>query len=153
MVPESVEREVVIEAPVELVWSIVTEPEHVAKWLSDSVEIDLRAGGDAAFDWEAHGVTRARIEKIEAPHLFTFRWVATTGAHPGEQLTEGNSTLVEFHLSREGERTRLRVVETGFPWLERSEQERAEIADGHDGGWERELGELVEYVSRVRASA
>jgi uncharacterized protein YndB with AHSA1/START domain len=32
MVPESIEREVLIEAPVELVWSIVTEPEHVGRW-------------------------------------------------------------------------------------------------------------------------
>ncbi len=153
MVPESVEREVVIEAPVEFVWSIVTEPEHVAKWLSDSVEIDARAGGDAAFVWDRHGITRARVEKVEPPHLFAFRWVATTGAHPGQPVADGNSTLVEFHLSPEGDGTRVRVVETGFPRLERSEQERYDVADSHDSGWERELGELVDYATRVRVSA
>lgn len=153
MVPESVEREVVIEAPVEFVWSLVTEPAHVAKWLSDAVEIDLRAGGDAAFTWERHGLTRARVEKVEAPHLFAFRWVAMPGVDPGQPVADGNSTLVEFHLSPEGDGTRVRVVETGFPVLERSEADRAEIAGDHDSGWERELGELVEYATRVRASA
>jgi uncharacterized protein YndB with AHSA1/START domain len=44
MVPGSIERDILIDAPVEVVWSIVTEPEHVGRWLSDSVEIDLRGG-------------------------------------------------------------------------------------------------------------
>jgi uncharacterized protein YndB with AHSA1/START domain len=46
MVPGSIERDILIDAPVEVVWSIVTEPEHVGRWLSDSVEIDLRPGGE-----------------------------------------------------------------------------------------------------------
>ena len=153
MIPESVEREVLIEAPVELVWSIVTEPEHVAEWLSDAVQIDLRPGGDAAFTWEGYGLTRARVEKVEAPHLFAFRWLARPGGDPGQPVGDGNSTLVEFHLSPEGDGTRVRVVETGFPLLDRPESDRADIARDHDNGWERELGELVGYAMRVRASA
>src|SRR5262245_12441766 len=35
VVPDSVQREVLIDAPVEVVWSIVTEPEHIGRWLSD----------------------------------------------------------------------------------------------------------------------
>lgn len=36
MVPDSIEREVLIDAPEEVVWSIVTEPAHMGQWLSDS---------------------------------------------------------------------------------------------------------------------
>ena len=39
MVPERIEREIVIDAPLEVVWSIVTEPAHVGSWFSDSAEI------------------------------------------------------------------------------------------------------------------
>lgn len=150
MVPDSVEREVLIEAPVDVVWAIVIEPEHIAQWLGNSAEIDARPGGDAAFGWERHGVTRARVEQIDAPHLFAFRWVSAASARSGEELTDGNSTLVEFHLSAEDECTRLRVVESGFPGLDGSENQNAAVAEDHDNGWGRELGDLQDYVAQVR---
>src|SRR5688572_3506323 len=105
MVPDRIEREILIHAPVEVVWGLVTEPEHVGSWFSDSADIDLRPGGEATLTWDEHGSVRARVEKVEPQHLFSFRWARPVGAEPGE----GNSTLVEFTLSAEDERTRLRV--------------------------------------------
>jgi len=152
MVPESVEREVLIEAPVEVVWSIITEPEHVSRWLSDSAQIDLRSGGDAVFKWEEFGAARARVERVEPPHLFAFRWVTAAGKGADQAVGDGNSTLVELRLSAEGESTRLRVVESGFPQLDGSEAENANYAAKHSNGWDRELGELRDYVVQVHAS-
>lgn len=150
MVPEQIEREVLIEAPLEVVWAVVTEQEHVGGWFSDSAEIDLRPGGEAALTWEKHGTARAWVEKVEPPHSFSFRWTRPMGA----ELRTGNSTLVEFSLSAEGEHTRLRVVESGFPELEGSEEEKATYAEGNVEGWKHELGDLVEYVAKqVRATA
>jgi uncharacterized protein YndB with AHSA1/START domain len=153
MVPESIEREVLIEAPVELVWSIVTEPEHVARWLSDSVQLDLRPGGSAVFIWEEHGSVGARVERVEPPHLFAFRWVNAGGKSANQGVEEGNSTLVEFRLSAEGASTRLHVTESGFRQLDGSENENASHVENHLSGWDRELGELREYVAKVHASA
>jgi uncharacterized protein YndB with AHSA1/START domain len=154
MVPGSIERDILIDAPVEVVWSIVTEPEHVGRWLSDSVEIDLRPGGEAVFTWEEFGSPRATVERVDPPHLFAFRWV-TAGEKAGAdtEVGEGNSTLVEFWLSAEGESTRLRVVESGFPQLDGSEEENAKYAENHLDGWSRELGELRDYVAKVHTSA
>jgi len=150
MVPERIEREVLIEAPLEVVWAVVTESDHVAGWFGDSAEIDLRPGGEAVLTWEKHGSALARVEKVEPPHTFSFRWARPMGAEPNES----NSTLVEFNLSAEGEHTRLRVVESGFPSLEGSEEEKAAYADGNRKGWKAELGDLEEYVAElVRASA
>jgi uncharacterized protein YndB with AHSA1/START domain len=149
MVPERIEREILINAPPEVVWSVVTEPDHLSGWFSDSVEIDLRPGGDAIFAWEEHPSARARIEKVEPPHYFSFRWIRRTGAEP----REGDSTLVEFSLSAEGDGTRLRVVESGFTELEWSEEEKVRYASENERGWLLELEELREYVSkRVRGS-
>jgi uncharacterized protein YndB with AHSA1/START domain len=149
MVPDRIEREILIDAPVEVVWALVTEPEHVGSWFSDSADIDLRPGGEATLTWDEHGSVRARVEKVEPQHYFSFRWARPVDAEPAE----GNSTLVEFSLSAEDERTRLRVVESGFRELDRPEADQATYAEENTQGWEHELGELSEYASsQVRAS-
>ena len=148
MVPDRIEREILIAAPQEVVWAIVTEPEHVGRWFSDSAEIDLRPGGKAVFSWDAHGPAYARVEKVEAPHTFAFRWIRT-GAEP----RAGNATFVEFTLRAEGEKTRLRVVETGFLELDWPEDEKTRYAEENTRGWALELGELENYASKhARAS-
>jgi uncharacterized protein YndB with AHSA1/START domain len=144
MVPDRIEREVLIEAPVEVVWSIVTESEHVGTWFSDSAEIDLSPGGKAVLTWDEHGTFPGRVERVEPPRFISFRWARPAGAEPGE----GNSTLVEFILSAEGEGTRLQVVESGFSELDATDEEKAKYRDGNIEGWEKELGELQEYVSK-----
>lgn len=150
MVPERIEREILIDAPLEVVWSVVTEPEHVGGWFSDSAEIDLRPGGEAVLTWNEHGTARAVVEKVEPPHLFSFRWGRGSGVEP----REGNATLVEFSLSAEGESTRLRVLETGFQELDGTEDEKAKYSEENRQGWAHELGDLREYVSKqVRGSA
>jgi uncharacterized protein YndB with AHSA1/START domain len=145
MVPEQIEREVLVEAPVETVWAVITEPEHVGRWFGDSAEIDLRPGGRAEVTWKKHGTTYARVEKVEAPHFFSFRWARPLGAEPGA----GNTTLVEFSLVEEGAGTRLRVVESGFPALEGTEEEKAAYAEGNTEGWASELAELQEYAASL----
>jgi uncharacterized protein YndB with AHSA1/START domain len=136
------------------VWSIITEPEHVGGWFSDSAAIDLRPGGELILSWEAHGSEHWRVELVDPPHFDSFRWMRAVQEHPtGAELPEGNSTLVEFSLTAEGEGTRLRVVESGFRQLDGSEEENAKDAEEHRRGWELELGELREYVStHVRGS-
>ena len=124
MVPDRIEREILIDAPLEVVWAVVTEPAHVGSWFGDSAAIDLRPGGEAMLTWEKYGSFRARVEKVEPPHVFAFRWSRPADTEP----RPGNSTLVEFSLSGEGETTRLRVVESGFTELDGSDDSaRGEI--------------------------
>jgi uncharacterized protein YndB with AHSA1/START domain len=144
MVPQRIEREIVIHAPVEVVWSVVTEPEHISGWFSDSADLDLRPGGRAVLHWNDFGTVQGRVERVEPPHFFSFRWAVD----PGREIDEGNSTLVEFSLRAEQDSTRLTVVETGFQGLARPEDEKQRHFDSHRRGWELELGELEEYVGR-----
>ena len=144
MVPQRIEREIVIDAPVEVVWSVVTEPEHISGWFSDSADLDLRPGGRAVLHWNDFGTVQGRVERVEPPHFFSFRWAVD----PGRDVDEGTSTLVEFSLRAEQDSTRLTVVETGFQGLARPEDEKQRYFDSHRRGWELELGELGEYVGR-----
>ena len=149
MVPERIEREILIDAPLEVVWAVVTEPEHVSRWFGDSADIDLRPGGKAIFTWREHGTVHGRVETVRRPHFFSFRWIRGSETEP----REGNSTLVEFSLSPEDGRTRLRVVESGFPALDASDADKTTDADEHRQGWLRELDELRDYVGAHQASA
>ena len=142
-VPDRIDHEVLVEAPLERVWAIVTEPAHVGAWFGDSAEIDLRPGGEMTLFWKDHGSFLGRVEQVEPPRLFSFRWARPTGVTPAE----GNATLVEFTLTPEGANTRLRVVESGFRELDLPEAEQAEYAAGNRKGWAQEIGELVEYAT------
>jgi uncharacterized protein YndB with AHSA1/START domain len=149
MVPDRIEREILIDAPLDAVWSIVTQPEHVGGWFSDAAEIDLRPDGEGVLTWNEYGGFRLRVERVEPPHAFAFRWARPAGAEP----RAGNATLVEFTLSAEGAGTRLRVVESGFRGLDTSEEETAKHVEDNSAGWDHELGELREYAARKVGAA
>jgi uncharacterized protein YndB with AHSA1/START domain len=148
MIPSEIEREVLIDAPPETVWSIVTEPAHISSWFSDAAEIDLRPGGEGTLTFDDRATSqraavRLVVQSVVSPHRFSFRWDYPAGA----QAHEGNSLHVEFTLTAEGEKTRLRVVESGFEGLERPAEEKQGYADAHGKGWETHLENLRDYVA------
>jgi uncharacterized protein YndB with AHSA1/START domain len=150
MVPQRIEREILIDAPVEVVWAVVTEAEHISGWFSDAVDLDLRPGGTAVLHWDDYGTVHGRVERVEPPHFFSFRWVVS----PGPDVAGDNSTLVEFSLRAEGDATRLTVVESGFRDLAGPDDEKQGHVDSHRRGWRLELGELDAYVGqRTRTPA
>ena len=154
MIPDRLEREIYIEAPPELVWSIVTEPEHVAGWFSETVEMDVREGGEASFTWPGQGPARARIERLDPPRLFAFRWMRDVRSPPrGRELDPTNSTLVEIALTPEGDGTRLTVTESGFRALAGGGDDIASYAEDNRDGWRRETEDLRAYVLGVVGAA
>jgi uncharacterized protein YndB with AHSA1/START domain len=148
---DQIERETTIDAPVERVWALLTEPEHVGRWFGDAgAEIDLRPGGEIVMRWAEHGATRGRVEAVEPHRRFAYRW-APYRDPGGEEPVEGNSTLVEFTLSAAGDATRLRVVESGFAALACSDEQRAKNLASNTEGWRLELGDLADYAAQVAA--
>jgi uncharacterized protein YndB with AHSA1/START domain len=151
MTPDLIERETTIAAPVERVWSLITESQHVGRWFGDAgAEIDLRPGGAMVMRWSEHGEVHARVEDVDPPRRFAYRWAARN-AGPGDELGAGNSTRVEFTLTPEGDQTRLRVIESGFAALDVDDQARAKHHAENVGGWAAELGELAAYAQQVAA--
>jgi uncharacterized protein YndB with AHSA1/START domain len=151
MTPDRIEREITIAAPVDRVWSVLTEAEHIGGWFADAgAEIDLRPGGALVMRWQEYGMTRARVETVEPPHRFAYRWTAHH-AEQGAEPEPGNSTLVEFTLAPEGDETRLRVVETGFAALATSDEQRGKNYDDNVDGWKQMLGRIDTYVGQVTA--
>jgi uncharacterized protein YndB with AHSA1/START domain len=151
MVNDQIERETLINAPVERVWELITEAEHLGRWFGDAgAEIDLRPGGAIVLRWAEYGTNRGRVVAVEPHTRFSYRW-APFKDPGGEEPDDGNSTLVEFTLQPEGDATRLRVVESGFASLATSDEQRAKNLNGNTDGWAQEIGELREYAEKVAA--
>ena len=146
--PEQIEREIVIDAPPQRVWAMLTQPEHIGTWFGDAgAEVDLRPGGALVLRWQEFGTVHSTIERLEPPRYLAWRWAST----PDQTPRDDNSTLVEFSLTPEGDGTRLRVVESGFHNLAMSPEQQAKRIAENRQGWLEELTELQTYAQQVAA--
>ncbi|GAA2306807.1 SRPBCC family protein [Actinomadura luteofluorescens] len=140
-----IERETLIAASLDRVWSLVADPGF---WVAD---VPGPPGGAAEGESMVvknaeHGDFPVRVEKVEPPTYVAYRWVS---AFPGEELRDDNSTLVEFTLTPEGGKTRLRVVESGFAALAGSDDLRRKAMEDNTGGWPQVLDA---FKTRVEAA-
>jgi uncharacterized protein YndB with AHSA1/START domain len=147
-IPTSIEREIVIEAPIDIVWRTVTEPELIPLWFSDTAAIEVRPGGHGELGFTDGATAKAVaapivVEVVETPTTFSFRWGHADGVEP----TAGNSMLVEFTLQSEGDTTRLRVVETGHVVMDWPDDQKATYAADHAHGWNLHLGRLQDHFA------
>ena len=148
MVPAEIEREVLIEAPIDVVWRVVTQPDQITRWFSSEAEVEGRAGGDGRLAFPSGEVYYLRVEVFEPPHRFAYRWLHEEGVTARPE----NSMLVEFTLSAEAGNTRLRVVESGFDKVDWADEAKARYAEEHSTGWDEVLGRLREYGPRSSAA-
>jgi uncharacterized protein YndB with AHSA1/START domain len=136
---DSIERTILIAAPIERVWDIVTTPEHIGRWFGDAGA--ERQGDVIKMRWEEHGEAELRVVRSEAPTVFAYRWDANVAGI--------GDTLVEFTLATEGDRTRVTVVESGWTKLRTSAEEQTRLREGNVRGWEFEMGDLERYAHNV----
>jgi uncharacterized protein YndB with AHSA1/START domain len=144
----AIEKDILISAPAETVYRVITEPAQIARWFADAADLDPVPGGQGSLTFEDRATSQRMAVKLtvqaaEPPHRFAFRW-----DYPdGEQPTESNSLLVEFTLTAEGDSTRLRVTESGFTALRKPDAEKAGYYEAHDKGWDAHLASLQNYVA------
>ncbi|WP_436761818.1 SRPBCC domain-containing protein [Streptosporangium sp. V21-05] len=145
MSEDRIERETLIAASPERVWSLVAQPGF---WVADKASLpgtEAREGESMVAKNAEHGDFPVRVERVEPPTYLAYRWAS---AFPGEELREDNSTLVEFTLTPEGGKTRLRVVESGFAALAGSEELRGQALKNNTDGWPLELDALKTRVEQ-----
>jgi len=149
----SIEREIHIDASPEIVFAVISSPEHVREWWG-GVETDLSPtpGAVAELAWD-RGTAEPHLEQLtvvdaDPPSRFSFRWVYDDGV----VATPTNSLLVTFELEASGAGTILRLTETGFRekgW-EVAVLEAA-YAD-HVRGWDIFVPAIGTYVARLVAT-
>ena len=139
-----IDREVLIAAPVDVVWRTITEPDQITQWFASKVDLVVEPGAHGYLGFGDQGGPVV-VETVDPPTRFSFRW-----NHPrGEEPMQGNSMLVEFTLTPTGdERTRLRVTETGHELRAWPDEEKQRYAAEHAEGWGDFLGRLATVVAR-----
>ncbi|HEX7263890.1 MAG TPA: SRPBCC domain-containing protein [Candidatus Dormibacteraeota bacterium] len=142
----AIEKEILIKAPVEVVWHLVTEPDQVQRWFADEAEIELRVGSKGRLAFKSGDSYQLQVEAVEPPHRFSFRWVR----QPGLVVRDDNSLLVEFILQPENGGTRLKIVESGFDAIDWSDEEKAQYVEDHSNGWQRIIGRLRDHAASIR---
>ncbi|MDF5754933.1 SRPBCC domain-containing protein [Spongiactinospora sp. TRM90649] len=140
MVPDTIERVVVLRHPIERVWAALTTAQGLSRWFGSVAEIDLRPGGRAFFRWDdLDDESVATIAVVDPPHRFAFRW-----AMEGLPEADAPQTLVDFTLEQVPDGTRLRVVESGFAQV--SDDVARSARQANSQGWDTELVDLETYL-------
>lgn len=148
----TIEREIYIDAPPEIVFEVVSSPGHLKEWWPDDAAYDPAPGspGEIVFgDRDADGtVVGFTVVDARPPESFSFRWT-----HPvGEVAAPGNSLLVTFNLAPKGQGTLLRMTETGFREMGWEIAVLEEQYREHNTGWDFYLPRLAPYVARLESS-
>jgi uncharacterized protein YndB with AHSA1/START domain len=147
-VTDRIEREIVVAAPPERLWEILTRPEHITRWfMGRESQVDLRPGGAMVLTNEEFGKFQGIVETVDPPRVFSYRWAR----HPDTPVAEGTATLVEFTLTPEGDGTRVRVVETGFAGTDAVKVDQERHAEANSQGWLQVLDTLRQYAERTAA--
>lgn len=150
----SIEREIHVEAPPEVVFEVVSQPEHIREWWDAESDVAPTVGATGELVWADDDDPRAQVTPMtvvvaDPPRLFSFRWT-----HPAsETAVDGNSLLVTFELVPSGSGTLLRLTETGF-------RERGwEIAvleeqyKEHVVGWDTFVPRIAAHAERLVATS
>lgn len=112
------------------VWSALTEPERMARWLAEG-ELDLRVGGAYTLRFsDAEGQSaQGKVLAVEPERLLEITW-----EYPGEP-----NTVLRLELTPDGDGTLLVLDHSGLP---------AEAAPGYGGGWHAHLDALDAHLGQ-----
>jgi uncharacterized protein YndB with AHSA1/START domain len=148
----SIERELHIDASPEVVFEVLSSPEHIRDWWSAETEFEPVAGAASRLTWTEKDTGRRQstpftVVEADPPRRFSFRWT-----YEDEPAGPGNSLLVTFELVRSGEGTTVRFHETGY----RERGWEAAVLEAqyndHRQGWDFYLPRLAEAANRLTAA-
>ena len=148
----SIERELHVDASPEVVFEVLSSPEHIRDWRSAETRFEPVAGAASRLTWTDQDTGRQQsapftVVEADPPRRFSFRWT-----YEDDVAGSGNSLLVTFDLVPSGEGTTVRFSETGY--RERGWEAAVLQAcyDDHRQGWDFYLPRLAEAATRLAAA-
>jgi uncharacterized protein YndB with AHSA1/START domain len=137
----SIDREIHIDAAPEVVYEVISTPEHLREWWPDDAEVEATPGATGFVSFGTAKVVPLTVLEADPPRRFSIRWAYDAG----DVAAAENSLLATFDLIPSGAGTLLRFSETGF---DESAQTDDEYRD-HITGWDYFLPRLAGYVDRL----
>jgi len=146
----SIEREIYVDATPEVVYEVISTPEHLREWWPDEAELEPAPGATGVISFGDRSTLEAKVVPVtvmeaDPPRRFSFRWVYDEAA----AATSANSLLVTFELVPSGAGTLLRFTETGFREKGWEAAVLEEQYREHVTGWDHFLPRLVTYLARL----
>ncbi|MEO5839255.1 MAG: SRPBCC domain-containing protein [Acidimicrobiales bacterium] len=104
MNPTTITRQVDLDTPADELWELVSDPDQLATWLGDSVDVDVRPGGTGTV------VDDDIVRVVEVEEVSESRRVSFTWWESGDRST---ASRVEFAIGTTDDgRSRLTITET-----------------------------------------
>jgi uncharacterized protein YndB with AHSA1/START domain len=145
----TIEREIFVEASPEVVFEVVSSPEHLKQWWPDDAQYPPEPGapGEIVFGERDAGGTAVGFTVVDSapPTSFSFRWTQPVG----EPAQPGNSLLVTFDLTPSKGGTLLKMTETGFREMGWEVAVLEQQYHEHNTGWDFYLPRLVVYTEAL----
>ncbi len=133
-----VEFDRVIDAPVDVVWSLVNSADGLNQWMSVEASVDLSPGGTIRWVHDNGWVVAGQFREIVPMRrlVFTYGW-----EHGGFPVPLGSS-VVTLEMEALGSSTRLSVRHDGLT---------PEMAEQHQEGWMMFAERLAHRAEAVAA--
>ena len=104
MDPTTITRQVDLDTPADELWDMVSDPDQMATWLGDSVDVDLRPGGTGTVVDD--GIVRhVQIEEVSQPRRLAFTWWESDDRSTESRVVFAIGTTIDG-------RSRLTITET-----------------------------------------
>ena len=147
---QTIVRTIDIAAPLERVWSALTDHKQFGAWFQVALDQPFAAGQPSTGQMTYPGYEdcgwEARIVALEPMRRFAFEWPATGGDKATKEQHVPEWTLVEFILEPLTSGTRLTVTESGFEKV--PEPRRTNVMRSNSGGWSEQLNNIRDYAER-----
>jgi len=108
------------DATPEEVWTALTEPDQVEKWLA-AMTIEPHAGGRVGFTWDSGDTQVGKVRFFDPPRVFEYTW------------EQGSLSHIRFELYADDDGTRLVLLHSLV---------KADSAVGIGAGWHSHLDAL-----------
>jgi uncharacterized protein YndB with AHSA1/START domain len=146
---KTIEKEIEIDAPVEAVWTALTNAEELERWFPLTARVKPGAGGSIWLSWGPGCEAEAPITVWE-PNRRLQQAEKAPGSAPGAADGAGaRAIVVDWTLEDRGGKTFLRLVNSGFVAGEEWENE---YFDSTNYGWTFMLANLRHYLERHRGT-
>jgi len=134
----TLELSVDIDAPIEQAWKAITEGPGLANWLAPIGEVSAPGvGGDVKIAWSEEMAITTKVDAWEPNNRVG--WLDEPSF-----MGPGTAIGMEWHLSTENGKTRVRMVQSGFGASEGWDS----LFDGTETGWRYFLENLRIYLER-----
>ena len=136
----TLELQVDIDGPLEVAWKAITEGPGIANWFAPIAEVSAPGvGGIVKAGWSDEMMMSNTVDVWEPPNHV--RWLDETG-----WMGEGTSMTLDYYLSTENGKTRVRLVQSAFGASDGWD----DLFEGTKTGWTYFLHNLRIYVEKLQ---